>query len=87
VKLSLSKDITVTDVDHGAVIFDGRRGEYYQLNPSAALALRALLDGEPPGEAATRLSNAAPVSPEQALADVLALVDQLRQAQLVVVAP
>lgn len=86
-KLALSKDISVAEVENGVVIFDGRRGEYWQLNGSAAHALRALLDGDPPEGAAHRLSSAAPVSYEQALRDVMALVDQLRQARLVVVTP
>jgi hypothetical protein len=86
-KLSLSRDITVTPVDNGAVILDGRRGRYWQLNESAATALRALLDGISPAEAATRLAAAAPVSDKQALKDVQTLIEALRQAQLVVVSP
>jgi hypothetical protein len=87
VKLSLGRDVTVAVVETGVVIFDGRRGEYWQLNESAGLALRALLDGGSLDEAAERMSGAASVPPQRAVGDVRALVDSLREAKLVVVSP
>lgn len=82
-KLSLARDVTVTPIDTGAVILDGRRGHYWQLNQSGYAILGKLLDGEEPEVAAASLSAAAPVSDAQALRDVLALIDGLSSANLV----
>ncbi|NUP23807.1 MAG: lasso peptide biosynthesis PqqD family chaperone [Streptomyces sp.] len=85
-KLNLARDVTLTPVDSGAVLLDGRRGRYWQLNASGSTILRKLLDGETPDAAAASLSAAAPVSEVQALQDVQALVDALSAANLVEVA-
>ncbi|WP_327697687.1 MULTISPECIES: lasso peptide biosynthesis PqqD family chaperone [unclassified Streptomyces] len=82
-KLSLARDVTLTSVDTGAVLLDGRRGRYWQLNQSGSAILRRLLDGETPAATAASLSAAAPVSEEQARQDVLALVESLSAANLV----
>lgn len=85
-KLNLARDVTLTPVDSGAVLLDGRQGRYWQLNASGSTILRKLLDGETPDAAAASLSAAAPVSEVQALQDVQALVDALSAANLVEVA-
>ncbi|MFE2515485.1 lasso peptide biosynthesis PqqD family chaperone [Streptomyces mirabilis] len=85
-KLSLARDVTLTVVDTGAVLLDGRRGRYWQLNHSGAGVLRQLLDGEAPDAAAAGLCAAAPVSDDQARQDVQALIDALSAAKLVEVA-
>ncbi len=82
-KLSLARDVTLTSVDTGAVLLDGRRGRYWQLNQSGSAILRRLLDGETPDATAASLSAAAPVSEVQARQDVLALVESLSAANLV----
>ncbi|MEF9906377.1 lasso peptide biosynthesis PqqD family chaperone [Streptomyces sp. P9-A2] len=86
-KLSLARDVTLTPVDSGAVLLDGRRGRYWQLNRSGSTILRKLLDGESPDAAAASLSAAAPVSEAQVQQDVKALVDALSAAHLVEVSP
>ncbi|MFF7764668.1 lasso peptide biosynthesis PqqD family chaperone [Streptomyces griseorubiginosus] len=85
-KLTLARDVTLTPVDTGAVLLDGRRGRYYQLNHSGAGVLRRLLDGDAPDAAAAGLCAAAPVSDAQARQDVQALIDALSAARLVEVA-
>jgi len=81
--LTISRDVTLTDVETGLVILDGRRGRYWQLNSPGATALRMMLGGSSPQKAAAELASGTAVSGEQALDDVLALVDALRKAKLV----
>ncbi|MET7483293.1 lasso peptide biosynthesis PqqD family chaperone [Streptomyces sp. NPDC005538] len=85
-KLTLARDVTLTDIESGAVLLDGRRGRYWQLNHSGAGVLRQLLDGTAPDAAAAGLCAAAPVSDDQARQDVRALIDALSAAKLVEVA-
>ncbi len=86
-KLSLARDVTLTPLDSGAVLLDGRRGRYWQLNESGSAILSRLLDGEETEVAAASLSAAAPVTDVQARQDVQALIDALSKAKLVEVAP
>jgi len=86
-KLSLARDVTLTVIDSGAVVLDGRRGRYWQLNESGSSILRRLLDGEDPTTAAAGLAAAAPVSDVQARQDVLNLIDALSASKLVEVVP
>lgn len=81
-KLTLARDVTLTPVDTGAVLLDGRRGRYWQLNRSGSTILHRLLDGESPDTAAASISASAPVSEDQVRQDVLALVDALSKANL-----
>jgi Coenzyme PQQ synthesis protein D (PqqD) len=84
--LSLARDVTLTPVESGAVLLDGRRGRYWQLNESGSTVLRKLLAGDTPDAAAANLSASAPVSDVQARQDVIALIDALSAANLVEVA-
>jgi coenzyme PQQ synthesis protein D (PqqD) len=85
-KLTLARDVTLTTIDSGAVLLDGRRGRYWQLNRSGAGVLRRLLDGEAPDAAAAGLCAVAPVDEDRARQDVQALIDALSAADLVEVA-
>jgi Coenzyme PQQ synthesis protein D (PqqD) len=82
-KVSLARDVTITHVEEGAVLLDGRRGKYWQVNGSGAVVLRALLDGESPEAVAARLCARAPVASDKAMADVTALISALSAASLV----
>lgn len=82
-RVSLARDVTITPTESGAVILDGRRGRYWQVNGSGATVLHDLLDGEPPARIAARIGATAPVDDDTALADVRALIDALRAADLV----
>jgi hypothetical protein len=82
--LTLTPDVTLTDVENGLVLLDQRNGRYWHLNGTGATALRMLLDGSSPEDTARRLGDQAPDGAGRALADVRSLVDGLRRARLVV---
>ncbi|WDG32603.1 lasso peptide biosynthesis PqqD family chaperone [Streptomyces sp. CA-278952] len=81
--LNLARDVTLTPTDSGSVLLDGRRGVYWQLNASGSAILRRLLDGATPDATARLLAETVPVSEEQALTDVTAIIDALSIAKLV----
>lgn len=81
--ITLAPDIAATEVEHETVLLDERRGRYFKLNPTGALVLRTLLGGEDADRAAAVLSERFDIDPQQARADVSALIDALRAARLV----
>ena len=44
--LKLSPSVSVIEGEQGTVLFDARRGEYYQVNELGLLIVRALAEGE-----------------------------------------
>ncbi|MGK5728380.1 lasso peptide biosynthesis PqqD family chaperone [Streptomyces sp. URMC 124] len=94
--LTLRRDVSATDTEDGMVLLDERAGSYWQLNSTAALILRTLLDGNrdgaregacdgTPERAAQVLTERYPsLSAERAATDVAALIDSLSAARLVV---
>ncbi|AJE44470.1 lasso peptide biosynthesis PqqD family chaperone [Streptomyces nodosus] len=82
-KLSLARDVTLTDINSGAVLLDGRRGRYWQLNASGCAVLRRLLDGEGPDAVVAGMAAAAPVDAERVRKDIQALIGSLSAAELV----
>ena len=81
--VSLGRDVVMSDVDGGVVLLNSRSGRYWHLNATAATMLKELLNGCSPEQTATRITDGSDGAPEQVCADVLALVDSLRQARLV----
>jgi hypothetical protein len=81
--LRLSADVATADTDYGTVLLDQRSGRYWQLNPTGALIVRRLLEGDTPAQAAAALTEEFTVEIDDALADVEELVEQLRAAGLV----
>lgn len=81
--LRLRADIATTDTDDGLVLLDERSGRYWQLNPTGAQVLRALLKGRPCEQIAQDLVSRYGVGIDQAHQDVIAVTDQLRAAKLV----
>lgn len=81
--LRFRADVATTDTEYGTVLLDERNGAYWQLNPTGALVVRRLLAGDTFEQAAAALAEEFEVSRERALADVNALVEQLRSARLV----
>ena len=59
------------------VLLDARNDGYFALNPSGAVVWSVLADGQPPEAAAASLVTQYAVPPEQARADVAAVVDEL----------
>lgn len=80
--LTLHPDISTTDTDDGRVLLDERTGRYFQLNPSGALVLDALVSGTELPQAARLLTQRYSITHDRAVADVTALIDQLRTAGL-----
>ncbi|ADP78329.1 lasso peptide biosynthesis PqqD family chaperone [Pseudofrankia inefficax] len=81
--LTLNRSVVSTDTDYGTALLDERSGRYWTLNPTAALALRVLLDGGDPPQAARALLDQYDVAPATARADVDKLVDDLQAAGLI----
>ena len=81
--LRLRDGVSSADTDYGIILLDEDSGQYWNLNPTAALALRTLLDGGSPAEAARQLTERYEVDAGTAGRDVQELVDGLRGAGLV----
>ncbi|HEX2313998.1 MAG TPA: lasso peptide biosynthesis PqqD family chaperone [Thermomonospora sp.] len=81
--LRFRADVATADTEYGTVLLDQRNGDYWQLNPTGALVVRRLLDGDTPERAAEALTEEFDVDLERARADVDALVAELRAAKLV----
>lgn len=82
-KLRNRKYLTVTDTDYGAVLLDTKSGEYWQLNPPAALITRTLLDGGDADEAIRQVTDHFDVDAARATTDVHALIDGMRTAGVI----
>ena len=81
--LRLRPEIATTDTDDGLVLLDERTGRYWQLNPTGAHVLHALLAGQHPNHITTELINRYHIDATQAQQDIAALTDQLHTAKLV----
>ncbi|MFI6530622.1 lasso peptide biosynthesis PqqD family chaperone [Streptomyces uncialis] len=82
--LSLAPAVHATATDTGMVLLDENSGRYWQLNPTGALILHALLDGHSADDAARQLLARHPqLDPAQAGRDVTALIENLLDSQLV----
>jgi len=81
---TLGATVHATTTDTGTVLLDERTGRYWQLNPTGAHILRALLDGTAAHDIAQGLvERHTGLAPEQAERDVTALLEHLRAAGLV----
>jgi hypothetical protein len=80
--LRLRDGVSSADTDYGIVLLDEESGRYWNLNPSAAVALRALLAGGSLAEAVRQLTEHYSVDADTAGRDVQELVDGLRKAGL-----
>ncbi|TVL87534.1 lasso peptide biosynthesis PqqD family chaperone [Streptomyces sp. SAJ15] len=85
--LRLRENVSLAETADGSVLLDQRSGEYWQLNHSASLTLRMLLEGASEDEVAGALIVDCPageVSAEQAVLDIRELAEQLIDAELTV---
>lgn len=80
--LRFDAHVSTAETDYGTVLLDERAGTYWELNPTATLAVRALLDGGEIADAAAALVREFDIDTTQALRDVQALVGDLREAGL-----
>ncbi|MEV6394652.1 lasso peptide biosynthesis PqqD family chaperone [Streptomyces sp. NPDC051907] len=83
--LTLRGDVCATDTEDGMVLLDEISGRYWQLNRTAALVLRSLIDGAEPPDTARALCDAYPrLTAERAGADTASITRALIEARLVV---
>ena len=81
--LKLRDGVSVADTDYGMALLDEDSGQYWNLNPTAALALRTLLDGGTKAQAVQELTTQYAVDADTANRDVEDLVGELHAAGLV----
>ncbi|MEE6263533.1 lasso peptide biosynthesis PqqD family chaperone [Plantactinospora sonchi] len=79
---SLAAYVTATETEHGVVLLDERTGRYWQMNDTAAVVLRCLLDGGSVESAVSTLRGRFPDAADQIIQDVTDLVDALRAAKV-----
>jgi hypothetical protein len=78
----LREGVFTAETDYGIAILDEDRDQYWTLNPSAAIALRTLLEGGTEADAAQALSEEYAVDIGTARRDVRDLVGGLHSAGL-----
>ncbi|WEB39516.1 lasso peptide biosynthesis PqqD family chaperone [Streptomyces yunnanensis] len=79
----LHPDVSTVDTDYGTVLLNGSDGRYWQLNATASLAFRALVEGSTVQETTERLMASFDVDESRARADVEQLMASLQQAKVV----
>ncbi|MGW4914533.1 lasso peptide biosynthesis PqqD family chaperone [Streptomyces sp. NPDC004270] len=83
--LTLRPHVCATDTPDGMVLLDEVTGRYWQLNRTAALVLRSLIEGAEPPDTARALCAVYPrLTAERADADTAAITRALTEARLVV---
>lgn len=78
----LREGVFTAETDYGIALLDEDSNQYWTLNPSAALALRTLLDGGTEADAARTLTEEYEVDLDTAHQDVRELVGGLHSAGL-----
>ena len=81
--LKLRDGVSTADTDYGVMLLDEDSGQYWNLNPTAAVVLRTLLDGGSPQQAVQELTSQYSVDAGTASRDVQDLVGELHSAGLV----
>ncbi|MGW7267508.1 lasso peptide biosynthesis PqqD family chaperone [Streptomyces sp. NPDC054842] len=80
--MTLRPGVVAADTEYGMALLDQSSGEYFTLNPTAALIVRTLLDGTTREQAVSALTEKYAVSAEQVEEDIDRILDELRTAQL-----
>jgi Coenzyme PQQ synthesis protein D (PqqD) len=83
VTLKLRDGVSTAETDYGVMLLDEDSGQYWNLNPTAAVVLRTLLDGGSPQQAVQDLTSQYSVDASTASRDVQDLVAELHSAGLV----
>ncbi|HLU96318.1 MAG TPA: lasso peptide biosynthesis PqqD family chaperone [Thermobifida alba] len=79
----LRPDVSAAETDYGMVLLDGRSGEYWELNDTAAQIVQRLLDGQAPADVVRFLVGEYEVEQAAAERDVAALVTGLLESGMV----
>lgn len=77
-------DLAIENVDGELVVLDKVAGKVHQLNPSASFIWSCLSDGMSSREIALMLAETADITPEMALSDVQAVLNQFDGLGLIV---
>lgn len=80
--ITLRPGVLATETEYGMALLDQDSGEYFTLNPTAALIVRTLLDGTTREQAVDKLTTTYDVSPGDVAQDIARIVDELRSARL-----
>jgi hypothetical protein len=81
--LQLRDGVSAADTEYGMALLDEDSGQYWNLNPTAALALRTLLGGGTTEQAVQELTAQYAVDADTASQDIKDLVGELHAAGLV----
>jgi hypothetical protein len=81
--LKLRNGVSAAETEYGIALLDEETGQYWNLNPTGALALRTLLDGGTIAQAVQALTEEYAVDVDTATRDVEDLVGGLHSAGLV----
>lgn len=81
--LKLRAGVHTAETEYGIALLDEDRDQYWTLNPTAAVVVRALLDGKDAEEAVRVLTAEYEVDADSAGRDVRELLGELRAAGLV----
>lgn len=81
--LKLRDGVSTANTDYGVMLLDEDSGQYWNLNPTAAVVLRTLLEGGSPQQAVQELTSQYSVDASTASRDVQDLVAELHSAGLV----
>ncbi|MEU6548352.1 MULTISPECIES: lasso peptide biosynthesis PqqD family chaperone [unclassified Streptomyces] len=80
--MTLRPGVVTADTEYGMALLDQNSGEYFTLNPTAALIVRTLLDGTSRQQAVTTLTDQYDVTADQVEEDITRIVQELRAARL-----
>jgi hypothetical protein len=81
--LKLRDGVSTANTDYGVMLLDEDSGQYWNLNPTAALALRTLLEGGTTAQAVQELTEQYAVDTDTASQDIEDLLGELHSAGLV----
>jgi coenzyme PQQ synthesis protein D (PqqD) len=81
--LKLRDGVSAAETDYGMALLDEDSGQYWNLNPTAALALRTLLEGGTAAQAVQELTEQYAVDADIANRDIEDLIGELHAAGLV----
>ncbi|MCG3754328.1 MULTISPECIES: lasso peptide biosynthesis PqqD family chaperone [unclassified Amycolatopsis] len=76
------KHVSLAETEFGAVLLDQRSGRYWEMNPTAALIVRALEAGETPERTAEIVAGKFAVDRDRSLADVSNIIGKIAAAGL-----
>ncbi|POX56338.1 PqqD family protein [Streptomyces sp. Ru71] len=81
--VKLRGGVLMAETEYGLALLDEKSGDYWTLNPTAALVLEILLAGRGPDEAVQALTERYDVGADLAQQDVDRILTELRSAGLV----